>query len=84
MRAIVLAVVAAIILTSAPVKADPRVDPAGFGQVRVGMTPAQAATALGKPLPTNGPQAGRQSCYYISPANGPEGLQFMVENGTVA
>jgi hypothetical protein len=47
MRAIVLAVVAAIILTSAPVKADPRVDPAGFGQVRVGMTPAQAATALG-------------------------------------
>lgn len=84
MRAIILALVAVLAsLLPVSVYADTRVDPSGFGQIRVGMTPAQAATASGKPLHKSTEQVGTEKCYFISSANGPEGLQIMVENSSV-
>ena len=37
-----------------------------------------------KPFRTNAPQDVRERCYYVRPATGPHGLEFMVENGTIA
>jgi hypothetical protein len=54
----------------------------GYGQLRVGMTVANAATALGSPVPSN---SGLDSaCTYVHLANSPAGMRIMINGGTVA
>jgi hypothetical protein len=52
----------------------------GVGPVRFGMTPADVATELGLPAPA----PADPTCHYWTPATGPAGLSFMVENGRIA
>ena len=58
-----------------------RVDPKGFGPVRVGMSTAQAANALGAELKLLGPEM--QPCHYVQ-ATGHPGIAFMVIDGRIA
>lgn len=52
----------------------------GVGPIRFGMTPAEVALALGLPAPA----PADPTCHYWTPATGPSGLSFMVENGQLA
>lgn len=59
-----------------------RLDLRGLGPVRVGMTLAAAAEALGQPLePVTAPT---EACTLYAPAAGFEGLAILVAGGTVA
>ena len=67
--------------TSAPAAA-PRLELRGLGPVRVGMTVAEAAAALGVELePATAPTP---ACTLYAPASGWEGVAFLVANGVVA
>lgn len=57
------------------------VDPKGFGPVRVGMTTAEAASALGAELKLLGPEM--QPCHYVQATERP-GVAFMVIDGRIA
>ncbi|HET7488587.1 MAG TPA: hypothetical protein VFJ85_11710 [Acidimicrobiales bacterium] len=59
-----------------------RLDIHGLGPVRVGMTLAQAQTALGRPLQAVAPPSG--DCALYAPPDGLEGVSFLVSGGTVA
>lgn len=67
---------------AAPSLADEQLDLRGLGPIRVGMTVNQAAQAAGTRLVPNGPASG-SSCYYVRPANGPAGVDFMVEKNRI-
>lgn len=77
------------VTTAAPAAPTAPVDSAGLeldlrglGPVRVGMTVAEAAGALGRPLePVTAPTDG---CTFYAPANGFDGISFLVATGTVA
>jgi hypothetical protein len=53
----------------------------GIGPVRVGMTPAEASAAVGKPVEVN-PGYVLDNCAYAEAAGGPKGLSFMVLRDT--
>ena len=54
----------------------------GYGPLRIGMTLANAAAALGSPAPSSaGPDS---SCSYVHFANEPPGMRIMINGGTVA
>ena len=57
------------------------VDPLGYGPVRVGMTTAEAARALGAELKLLGPKM--EPCHYIQATERP-GIAFMVIDGQIA
>ncbi len=54
----------------------------GLGGVYFGMTPENAAEAVSTQW-TDNPDSGTASCYLIAPANGPAGVVFTVNNGTI-
>lgn len=58
-----------------------RIDPKGFGPVRVGMTTAEASSALGAELKLLGPEM--QPCHYVQATERP-GVAFMVIDGRIA
>ncbi len=65
---------------------DPRtstlsIDPKGFGPVRVGMSTAEASSALGAELKLLGPTM--EPCHYVQAAEQP-GVAFMVIDGKIA
>jgi hypothetical protein len=54
----------------------------GYGPLRIGMTVANAATALGSPIPS---MAGLDTaCAYVRIANAPPGLRVLAVRDTVA
>ena len=53
-----------------------------YGPVSVGMSPHEAASALGTPLVLTGVTPDRE-CYFVEPENGPEGLALLVADGRV-
>lgn len=54
----------------------------GYGALRIGMTLANAATALGSPDPSS--TESDSSCAYVHFANEPPGMRIMINAGTVA
>lgn len=59
-----------------------RVTETGYGTLRIGMTVANAAAALGSPIPST---TGLDSaCAYVHIANAPPGLRVMIVRDTVA
>lgn len=79
----------ATVTTAVPAPSTPPVASAGLelelrglGPVRVGMTVAEAAGALGRPLePVTAPT---DECTFYAPASGFDGLSFLVADGAVA
>lgn len=53
-----------------------------YGPVSVGMSPHEAASALGTALVLTGVTPDRE-CYFVEPENGPEGLTLLVADGRV-
>lgn len=72
----------ATIALADPSLAYKQLDLRGLGPIRVGMTVNQAAQAAGTRLIPNGPAPG-SSCYYVRPANGPAGVDFMVDKNRI-
>lgn len=61
---------------------DWRLSTAGYGPARIGMSVAQAASALGARLTPLGP-VDEPACYYVRPEPQIEGLAIMVSHGRV-
>lgn len=69
----------------APAVGELRLAPGGLGPVRVGMTVADATAALGRTLRALGlDPTGEKGCELYAPDGGPDGVGFMVTQGTVA
>lgn len=67
-----------------PLNAGSELSVRGIDRVEVGMTVEQASAAAGFPLkPLGGPFADQQ-CQYFRPQGAPDGIAFMVVEGTVA
>ncbi len=60
-------------------RADWAVTVDGAGPIRFGMTPSEAAAAVGVPVPS----VPDEGCEYWAPDGAPAGLSFMIENGRV-
>jgi hypothetical protein len=58
----------------------------GIESVRVGMTVAEASKAAGTQLVSlNGsPLPTKSSCFYVKAKTGPNGVEFMLDNGRIA
>ena len=58
----------------------------GVGQIRVGMTVAEASQAAGTRLVSlaGGAVDTNSSCFYVKPQGGPKDLEIMLNNGRVA
>jgi hypothetical protein len=54
-----------------------------IGPVEFGMSVTEAQAALRSQLVEDGERISDE-CYYVVPANGPDGVAFMVENGLIA
>lgn len=67
-------------VSAAALSSSSRVGPKGVGPIVVGTTPSQAA-ATGTSLVATKPSLG-STCYYLRPPT-PNGLSFMVEDGTI-
>src|SRR5258708_5037926 len=85
-----LALSAVILLSSLTRSAEPAstgtitIEATGYGPFRVGMKPAEVATATATPLQLDLPFWEPNECFMIRPANGPVGLRIMVTEGTIA
>jgi hypothetical protein len=67
---------------SAPAAAPPwRVTARGIGALRVGMTMAETAAALGAPVAASATPA---ECAYVTPPGAPDGVKLMTLGGRVA
>ena len=64
-----------------PTNADMVVTHNSFGNIKVGMTVAQASQALGTELVA---PDGKSECYYVQPKQGFRGVGFMVISGKIA
>lgn len=62
---------------------DLRITTAGYGPVKIGMTVAEAAAALGMKLVSEGP-VDEPACHYMRPEPAVEGLWFMISDDRVA
>jgi hypothetical protein len=70
--------------SAAPASADSgtTVTATGYGPLRIGMTAANAATAIGAPIPN---MAGLDTaCAYLPVKTAPAGMRIMITGGTVA
>lgn len=75
-----LIVVGVLLSGCRPSSSTWRIDATKAGAVRFGMSPEEAAAALGAPLDDSFPAQG---CDYWSPASVPRGLRFMIEDRRV-
>lgn len=66
---------------TAPTNTDTVVTHNSFGNIKVGMTVAQASQALGTELVA---PDGKGECYYVQPKQGFRGVGFMVISGKIA
>jgi hypothetical protein len=73
----------AVLAGAAPRREPVPITTAGWGAVRVGMTPARAAARLGGRLVTRKGALEPESCHYRSSPRAP-GLLFMVVEGRIA
>ncbi|HKH50053.1 MAG TPA: hypothetical protein VKM72_35830 [Thermoanaerobaculia bacterium] len=63
---------------------DVKISIRGIGPIRIGMTPEEAASIIGDPLSVSEDWGGTsESCYYVKPEHGPEGIYFMVIGGRI-
>lgn len=78
-------VVAAIALSYASAKAAPEwpLSPQGYGPVTIGMTPVEAAEALGTPLRYEGEEAPDPACHHLLAQGRNDKLRYMVQEGRI-
>ena len=82
-RNIILAALFGLSIVASAHADDWRITTAGYGPVKIGMSVAEAAAALGVKLVSEGPIA-EPSCHYMRPEPAVEGLWFMISNDHVA